>query len=57
MVRTGGGIMQGKTLEDYFYTVLGWVIVVPLLPILVPLGLYIGLTYHWTDTVPKEDDE
>lgn len=57
MVRTGGSIMQGKTLEDHFYTVLGWVIVVPLLPILVPLGLYIGLTYHWTDTVPKEDDE
>lgn len=25
-------------------------------PIWVPLGLYIGLTYHWEDTVPSDED-
>ena len=31
-------------------------VVIVLLPVLIPLGLYIGLCYHWTDTVPKEED-
>ena len=32
-------------------------ITILLLPIIIPLGIYIGLTYHWEDTVPKEGDE
>ena len=27
-----------------------------LLPVLLPLFIYIGLTYDWKDTVPKEED-
>ena len=25
-------------------------------PLWIPLAIYIGLTYHWEDTVPKEED-
>ena len=32
-------------------------ITILLLPILIPLGIYVGLTYHWTDTVPKEEGD
>ena len=38
------------------YSLIGWIVVIALAPILVPLGLYIGLTYHWTDTVPSDED-
>jgi len=38
------------------YSLISLVIVVLTSPIWVPLGLYIGLTYHWTDTVPKDED-
>ena len=31
-------------------------VVIMLLPVIIPLGIYIGLTYHWTDTVPNEED-
>ena len=32
-------------------------LVILLLPVLLPLFIYIGLTYSWEDTVPKDDDE
>ena len=38
------------------YSIIGLLIVIVLSPILIPLGLYIGLTYHWEDTVPSEED-
>jgi uncharacterized membrane protein len=38
------------------YKLLSIGITILLLPILIPLGIYIGLTYHWEDTVPKEGD-
>ena len=25
-------------------------------PIIIPLAIYIGLTSHWTDTVPRDED-
>lgn len=31
-------------------------LVIMLLPVLLPLFIYIGLTYSWEDTVPKEED-
>jgi hypothetical protein len=31
-------------------------LVMMLLPVLLPLFIYIGLTYSWEDTVPKEED-
>ena len=31
-------------------------LVILLLPALLPLLIYIGLTYSWEDTVPKEED-
>lgn len=31
-------------------------LVILLLPVLLPLLIYIGLTYSWEDTVPKEED-
>jgi len=37
------------------YSLIGWIVVIVLSPILVPLGLYAGLTYHWTDTVPSDE--
>jgi len=43
-------------MEDRFYTLTSWIFMILLLPIIVPLGLYIGLTYHWEDTVPKDED-
>ena len=39
-----------------FYSILAVILTVLTAPIWVPLGIYIGLTYHWTDTVPKEED-
>jgi len=39
------------------YRILSIAIAVLLLPVWLPIAIYIGLTYHWTDTVPKEDDE
>ncbi len=38
------------------YNLIAIVITALLSPILIPLGLYIGLKYHWTDTVPSEED-
>ena len=38
------------------YRFLSVAITIMLLPIIVPLGLYIGLTYSWEDTVPSDDD-
>ncbi len=38
------------------YSFIAFIITVVLSPILIPLGLYIGLTYHWEDTVPSEED-
>ena len=45
------------------YNIISFLIVALLSPLWIPLGIYIGLTYHWEDTVPsqeestKEDDE
>ena len=39
------------------YKLLSIGITILLAPLWVPLGIYIGLTYHWEDTVPKEGDE
>jgi hypothetical protein len=25
-------------------------------PLWIPLAVYIALTFHWTDTVPKQED-
>ncbi len=36
--------------------VVAWLMTIMLLPIIVPLGIYIGWKYHWTDTVPKDED-
>ena len=38
------------------YRFLSVAITIMLLPLIVPLGLYIGLKYHWRDTVPSDDD-
>ncbi len=38
------------------YNIIGIVVVILLSPILVPLGLYIGLMYNWQDTVPSDED-
>ena len=38
-----------------FSRLLSVAITIMLMPIIVPLAIYIGLTYHWTDTVPKEE--
>ena len=26
------------------------------LPLILPIAIYAGMCYHWTDTVPKEED-
>jgi len=31
-------------------------VLILLLPVLIPLAIYIGIRYHWTDTVPEEED-
>ena len=38
------------------YSIIGWIIAILLAPLWIPLGLYAGLTYHWEDTVPSEED-
>ena len=38
------------------YRLISVAITILLLPILVPLGLYIGIKSHWTDTVPRDED-
>ena len=38
------------------YSIISFIVAVILAPIWIPLGLYIGLTYHWEDTVPSEED-
>ena len=38
------------------YSFIALSVTVVLSPILIPLGLYIVLTYHWEDTVPSEED-
>ena len=39
-----------------FYGLLATALTVVTAPLWIPLGLYIGLTYHWEDTVPSDDD-
>ena len=38
------------------YSILALILTVLTAPIWVPLGIYMGLTYHWEDTVPREED-
>lgn len=38
------------------YRVLAVMIAVVTAPLWIPLAVYIALTYHWTDTVPAEDE-
>ena len=38
------------------YGAIAWILMVLTAPIWIPLAIYIGLKYHWTDTVPKEED-
>ena len=38
------------------YRVLSVVITTLLLPIIIPIGIWVGLNYHWTDTVPRDED-
>ena len=49
--------MRYRTFEGAFYEAISVVFMILTAPIWVPLGLYVGLTYHWEDTVPKEEDE
>lgn len=39
------------------YQLLSLAITILLLPIIVPLGIYIGIKYHWTDTVPRDEGQ
>lgn len=39
-----------------FYDLGATALAVVTAPLWIPLGLYIGLTYHWEDTVPSDDD-
>jgi len=39
------------------YTVLAWVILIILSPILLPLGIIIGLLYDPTDTMPMPNEK
>lgn len=32
------------------------VVLILLLPVLIPLVIYIGVRYNWADTVPNEED-
>ena len=47
---------SGLEIEKGFYSLLSLVLTILTAPIWVPLGLYIGLTYHWEDTVPSDED-
>ncbi len=38
------------------YGLIAWIVMILLSPILIPLGLFIGFTYSWEDTVPSEKD-
>jgi hypothetical protein len=42
--------------ESTFYRAVSLVIMVLTAPLWVPLAIYIGLTYHWEDTVPSDED-
>ena len=48
--------MNRSNLDLSFYGILAVAATVCLAPIWVPLGIYIGLTYHWEDTVPATED-
>ncbi len=39
------------------YRVLAVMIAFVTAPLWIPMAVYIAMTYHWTDTVPMEDDE
>jgi len=38
------------------YRIISAIIMVLTSPIWIPLGIYIGLMYHWEDTVPSDED-
>jgi hypothetical protein len=38
------------------YKLLSFIIMIILAPLWIPLAIYIGLTYHWEDTVPTQED-
>jgi len=38
------------------YGLLAIILTIVTAPLWIPLAVYIALTYHWTDTVPKEED-
>ena len=38
------------------YRLTAWIFMILTAPIWIPLGLYIGLTYSWEDTVPSDED-
>jgi hypothetical protein len=38
------------------YKAISFIIMVLTAPIWIPLAIYIGLTYHWEDTVPSQED-
>ena len=38
------------------YSLIAWILAIVTAPIWIPLGLYIGLTYNWQDTVPSDED-
>ena len=38
------------------YNLIALILVIVTAPIWIPLGLYIGLTYHWEQTVPSDED-
>ena len=44
-----------NTAEDGFYRAVSWVLTILMAPLWIPLVLYIAVTYHWTDTIPKEE--
>lgn len=38
------------------HSVLAVIITTLLSPIIIPIAIWVGLTCHWTDTVPKDED-
>ena len=48
--------MNRSNLEFSPYGILAVAVTVCLAPIWIPLGIYIGLTYTWEDTVPATED-
>jgi hypothetical protein len=39
------------------WSLVGIAVAIVTAPLWIPLGIYIGMTYHWEDTVPKEEGE